>query len=203
MAGRMLSIKFGADTTRLERAMKRVRKSMANMFTARGLIGGAIAGVGAAGVIGAAMNLNPRVANSILRLESHLTGAFASALYKMEPAIVRLTDVLIQVGDAFLSSIGEAASIYDQMGKISQQIGQFIGGMFARSGEVTPGTMRGTTTLKQGFILGEMLFGRLNVDQSQYLLDQLERQPRFVPNTTDRIAGSARKGPNERRPNVD
>jgi len=197
MAGRMLSIKFGADTTRLERAMKRVRKSMANMFTARGLIGGAIAGVGAAGVIGAAMNLNPRVANSILRLESHLTGAFASALYKMEPAIVRLTDTLISVADVFLSAVGEASSIYEQAGKMAEQFGQFLGNLIPRSGQLDP------TGLRQGIVLGGLINGQLNIDQSQALLDMLEREPRFVPNSTEQIAGSARKGPNERRPNGD
>jgi hypothetical protein len=193
----MLSIKFGADTTRLERAMKRVRKSMANMFTARGLIGGAIAGVGAAGVIGAAMNLNPRVANSILRLESHLTGAFASALYKMEPAIVRLTDTLISVADVFLSAVGEASSIYEQAGKMAEQFGQFLGNLIPRSGQLDP------TGLRQGIVLGGLINGQLNIDQSQALLDMLEREPRFVPNSTEQIAGSARKGPNERRPNGD
>ena len=197
MAGRMLSIKFGAYTTRLERAMKRVRKSMANMFTARGLIGGAIAGVGAAGVIGAAMNLNPRVANSILRLESHLTGAFASALYKMEPAIVRLTDTLISVADVFLSAVGEASSIYEQAGKMAEQFGQFLGNLIPRSGQLDP------TGLRQGIMLGGLIGGQLNIDQSQALLDMLEREPRFVPNSTEQIAGSARKGPNERRPNGD
>jgi len=193
----MLSIKFGAYTTRLERAMKRVRKSMANMFTARGLIGGAIAGVGAAGVIGAAMNLNPRVANSILRLESHLTGAFASALYKMEPAIVRLTDTLISVADVFLSAVGEASSIYEQAGKMAEQFGQFLGNLIPRSGQLDP------TGLRQGIVLGGLINGQLNIDQSQALLDMLEREPRFVPNSTEQIAGSARKGPNERRPNGD
>ena len=197
MAGRMLSIKFGADTTRLERAMKRVRKSMANMFTARGLIGGAIAGVGAAGVIGAAMHLNPRVANSILRLESHLTGAFASAIYKMEPAIVRLTDTLISVADVFLSAVGEAGSIYEQAGKMAEQFGQFLGNLIPRSGQLDP------TGLRQGIMLGGLIGGQLNIDQSQALLDMLEREPRFVPNSTEQIAGSARKGPNERRPNGD
>lgn len=197
MAGRMLSIKFGADTTRLEAAMKRVRKSMANMFTARGLIGGAIAGIGAAGVIGAAMNLNPRVANSILRLESHLTGAFASALYKMEPAIVRLTDTLINVADVFLSAVGEASSIYEQIGKVGEQFGQVFGNLIARVGQGDP------TGVQQALVMGGLMSNQVNVGSSQVLLDMLERQPRFVPNTPQQIAGSARKGPNERRPDVD
>jgi len=194
MAGRMLSIKFGADTTRLERAMKRLRKGMANMFTARGLIGGAIAGVGAAGVIGAAMNLNPRVANSILRLESHLTGAFASALYKMEPAIVRLTDTLITVADAFLKGVGEAVSIYDQAGKMSEQIGQVLANLFYRSGQLD------TTGVKQLGVFGMMTQGQISLDSAQAVLDMLEREPRFVPNRPDDIGSSARKGSEDRRP---
>lgn len=194
MAGRMLSIKFGADTTRLERAMKRLRKGMANMFTARGLIGGAIAGIGAAGVIGAAMNINPRVANSIMRLETHLTGAFASALYKMEPAIVRLTDTLIQVADVFLKGVGEAASIYEQAGKFSEMVGQALGNLFYRSGQLD------TTGVRQLGVLGMVSQGMMNIDTAQGALNLIEREPRFVPTPTEDIAASARKGPQERRP---
>ena len=201
MAGRMLSIKFGADTTRLEAAMKRVRKSMANMFTARGLIGGAIAGIGAAGVIGAAMNLNPRVANSILRLESHLTGAFASALYKMEPAIVRLTDTLINVADVFLSAVGEASSIYEQIGKVGEQFGQVFGNLIARVGQGDP------TGVQQALVMGGLMSNQVNVRAtitSARCLTMTRASTSVRPeHAAVRSREAPARGPNERRPDVD
>jgi len=80
---------------------------------------------------------------------------------------------------------------------MAEQFGQFLGNLIPRSGQLDP------TGLRQGIMLGGLIGGQLNIDQSQALLDMLEREPRFVPNSTEQIAGSARKGPNERRPNGD
>jgi len=131
MAGRMLSIKFGADTSRLERAMKRLRKSVSGALSgtvgkvgagARAAVGGALGGFaggvfagGLAGMgsrlFGELMDISPKFAQSVMEigegLRQDLSPAmeeFAKTVLDAKPAIVDLANSAIKYATDVLNS---------------------------------------------------------------------------------------------------
>ena len=131
MAGRMLSIKFGADTSRLERAMKRLRKSISGGIGgaigkvgvgARAAIGGALGGFaggvfagGVSGIgsrlFGELMDISPKFAQSVLEIGESLRQSlapamekFAASLIEAQPQIVEFAQTAIKYATDVLQS---------------------------------------------------------------------------------------------------
>lgn len=190
MPSKSLTLKFGADTSKLDRAMKRLRASFAGVFSARGLIGGAIAGIGIKGLIGAAMNVNEKVANAMLKVEDHLAGAFASAVYRLEPTILRLIDAIVPLTESILKAFVEAGSWYDTVGQSLEVMGSAIGSIFARSGQ----TRGPNVAVGQFDLLFQMLRGQVTPGMGRFMQQEMERLPRFVPPAPADIGGQARRG---------
>lgn len=190
MPSKSLTLKFGADTSKLDRAMKRLRASFAGVFSARGLIGGAIAGIGIKGLIGAAMNVNQKVANAMLRVEDHLAGAFASAVYRLEPTILRLIDAIIPLTESILKAFVEAGSWYDTVGQTLEVMGSAIGSIFARSGQVS----RPNVSVGQFDLLFKMLRGEFGPGLGRFAQQEMERAPRFTPPAPQNLGGQVRRG---------
>ena len=95
---RSITFKFGADTSQLTRSLKGMKKSIGGMLGGMGGIGGmlgaGIAGFGIQQLIGAAMNISPKFANSMLELEEKAIRGLAAALYQVEPQLLMLADAL-------------------------------------------------------------------------------------------------------------
>ena len=196
MPSKSLTLKFGADTSKLDRAMKRMRKSFSGLFSARGLIGGAvvgaIAGIGIKGLIGAAMNVNQKVANAMLRLEDHFAGAFASAIYRLEPTILRLIDAIIPLTEAILKAFVGGVSFYEQIQKTFALFGQAVGNLFSRSGQTRD---VGVGLMQMSTFFGGVRGGQISADQAQIMFRQMERMPRFTPGDGPAgVGGQARRG---------
>jgi hypothetical protein len=126
MAGRMLSIKFGADTSRLERAMKRLRKSVSGALSgtvgkigagARAALGGALGGFaggvfagGLTGIgsrlFGELMDVSPKFAQGVMEVAETMRqelspsmDSFAAAVLDAKPAIVEFGKTAIKVAE--------------------------------------------------------------------------------------------------------
>lgn len=190
MPSKSLTLKFGADTSKLDRAMKRLRASFAGVFSARGLIGGAIAGIGLKGLVGAAMNVNEKVANAMLKLEDHFAGAFASAVYRLEPTILRLIDAIIPLTEALLKGFFGFADFYKQIRQTFEVIGSAIASIFGRSGQINGPNVN----MGQFDLLFRLFRGETNLGIARYTQQQMERLPRFVPPAPANIGGQVRRG---------
>lgn len=192
MPSKSLTLKFGADTSKLDRAMKRLRASFAGVFSARGLIGGAIAGIGLKGLVGAAMNVNEKVANAMLKVEDHLAGAFASAVYRLEPTILRLIDAIIPLTEAILKTMTQAVEAYKQTGSTMNNFATAIGTI--AGGDVPTGA----TQLVAAQMQMPIGFGGLglNADFVRYIQEDLQNNARFLPaNNINAVGNSARMAP--------
>ena len=199
MPSKSLTLKFGADTSKLDRAMKRMRKSFGGLFSARGLIGGAVvgavAGIGIKGLIGAAMNVNQKVANAMLRLEDHFAGAFASAIYRLEPTILRLIDAIIPLTEAILKAFSETVSTYTQaqstFANMARPVGTALGGDLPTAGmQAMAAAMQLPTSMPGGI--------SLNADLVRIMQDDLQSRARFTPIANMRaLAPGARMTPGQ------
>ena len=102
MAAKSLTLKFGADTSKLTRALGTMRKkitaSVSGAFGAmtslRGLAMAGIGGFGASQLVSTMMNLSPEFANAMLRLSEPLERLTAVIAEQLAPYVMRLADFL-------------------------------------------------------------------------------------------------------------
>ena len=167
MAGRMLSIKFGADTSRLERAMKRLRKSVSGGLSgavgrvgagARAAVGGALGGFaggvfagGMAGMgsrlFGELMDISPKFAQSMLELAEGLRQELAPQMEKFAKTIMDATPAITEFAN---SVIGAASEIIEAA--FGSRREQDPGGAFSTTG--IGGGARALANLAQGDMTG-------------------------------------------------
>jgi len=131
MAGRMLSIKFGADTTRLERAMKRMRKRISGALSgsvgrigggvrsaAGGILGGALGGfaggafaggIGGIGsrLFGELMDVSPKFAQSVLMMAENVRQQLAPQMEKLAKTIMNATPAIAEFAKSAIESAGK------------------------------------------------------------------------------------------------
>jgi len=131
MAGRMLSIKFGADTTRLERAMKRMRKRISGALSgsvgglgravrsgAGGILGGALGGfaggafaggIGGIGsrLFGELMDASPKFAQSVLMMAENLRQQLAPQMEKLAKTIMDATPAITEFAQNAIEAAGK------------------------------------------------------------------------------------------------
>jgi hypothetical protein len=102
MAAKSLTLKFGADTSKLTRALGKMRKQITSSVqgalsfatSLRGLAMAGIAGFGASQLTGMMMNLSPEFANAMLKLQEPINRLVAVLADQLAPHILRLADFL-------------------------------------------------------------------------------------------------------------
>jgi len=139
---RSITFKFGADTSQLSRALGGIRKSISGMlggFSVGGILGAGVAGFGIQQMIGAAMNLSPKVANSLLGAQEAAISSLASGLAKLEPQILRLTDQLPMLVDSIALAIAGLSDFYFKLQNDTTNVAGFAGAGFqyAVQGDIT------------------------------------------------------------------
>lgn len=102
MAAKSLTLKFGADTSRLTKALGKMRKQITGavsgafsaMTSLRGMALAGIGGFGASQLVGTMMNLSPEFANAVMRLSEPLERLTAVIADRLAPYVLRLADFL-------------------------------------------------------------------------------------------------------------
>jgi len=102
MAAKSLTLKFGADTSKLTRALGKMRKQIVSSVqgafsfatSLRGLAMAGIAGFGASQLTGMMMNLSPEFANAMMKLQEPLNRLVAVIADQLAPHVLRLADWL-------------------------------------------------------------------------------------------------------------
>jgi len=138
---RSITFKFGADTSALTRALGSVRKSIGGMlggFSVGGILGAGVAGFGIQQMIGAAMNLSPKVANSLLGAEEAAVSGLARGLGKLEPQILQLTEALPRLIEAVATVIQGLSDFYFGLQDDLKDVAGFVGAGFqyAKQGDL-------------------------------------------------------------------
>jgi len=139
---RSITFKFGADTSQLTRALGGIRKSISGMlggFSVGGILGAGVAGFGIQQLIGGAMNLNPKVANSLLGAEEAAVSGIARGLGKLEPQILQLTEALPRLIEGVATVIGGLSDFYFGLQNDFEKVAGFAGAGFqyAVQGDIT------------------------------------------------------------------
>ena len=120
---RSITFKFGADTSQLSRALGSVRKQIGGMlggFSLGGILGAGIAGFGIQQAIGAAMNLSPTFANTMLEAEDRAVRGLASAMYDLQPQIYQLAETIPHLVAGSVKLAAKFAEVYgDAQGSIA------------------------------------------------------------------------------------
>ena len=114
MASKSLTLKFGADTGKLTKALRRMRQQITGsiggaMRFATSLRGMALAGVGGFGasqLISTMMNLSPEFANAMLRLSEPLERLARVVADQLAPHVLTLAEFL----QRFLGQAGSTAA---------------------------------------------------------------------------------------------
>lgn len=112
---RSITFKFGADTSQLTRALGSVRKSIGGMMggiSLGGILGAGIAGFGIQQAIGAAMNVSPTFATTMLDAEERAVRGFANAMYDLQPQILQLADAIPVLVSGSIKLAAKFAEIY-------------------------------------------------------------------------------------------
>ena len=112
MASKSLTLKFGADTGKLTKALRRMRQQITGsiggaMRFATSLRGMALAGVGGFGAsqaVSAMMNMSPRFADAMLRLSEPMEKLAQVVGDQLAPHVLTLADFL----ERFLGKAGNA-----------------------------------------------------------------------------------------------
>jgi len=98
MAKRNLTVLFGADTSKLTKALGGLRKKISGAFSGMlSLKGMAVAGIGGFGLsqaIGLLMNLSPAFANALMKMKEPLFGLAAAVADTIAPWIQSFADYL-------------------------------------------------------------------------------------------------------------
>jgi len=102
MAAKSLTLKFGADTSKLTRALGKMRKQIVSSVqgalsfatSLRGLAMAGIAGFGASQLTGMMMNLSPEFANAMMRLQEPINRLVTVIADQLAPHVLRLADWL-------------------------------------------------------------------------------------------------------------
>ena len=102
MAAKSLTLKFGADTSKLTRALGKMRKQIVSSVqgalkfatSLRGLAMAGIAGFGVSQLTGMMMNLSPEFANAMMKLQEPLNRLVAVIADQLAPHVLRLADWL-------------------------------------------------------------------------------------------------------------
>lgn len=102
MASKSLTLKFGADTSKLSKALKRMRQRITGAVSgafsaATSLRGLAVAGVGGFGLsklVGMMMNLSPDFANAVLQLKEPIAQLVTVLAENIAPYVKTLAEFL-------------------------------------------------------------------------------------------------------------
>jgi len=98
MAKRNLTVLFGADTSKLTKALGGLRKKISGAFSGMlSLKGMAVAGIGGFGLsqaIGLLMNLSPAFANALMKMKEPLFGLAAAVADTIAPWLQSFADYL-------------------------------------------------------------------------------------------------------------
>lgn len=102
MAGKSLTLKFGADTSKLTRALGRMRSKIVSgvsgaISAATSLKGLAMAGIGGFGLsklISTMMNLSPEFANAVLELKEPIMRLVAVLADQLAPYVLTIAEYL-------------------------------------------------------------------------------------------------------------
>ena len=130
---RSITFKFGADTSQLSRALGGIRKSISGMLgglSVGGILGAGIAGFGIQQLIGGAMNLSPKVANSLLGAEEAAISGLARGLGELEPLILKLTDQLPALIENMAKATSGLADFYLTLQSDLEKVAGFLGAGF-------------------------------------------------------------------------
>ncbi len=130
---RSITFKFGADTSALSRALGGIRKSISGMLgglSVGGILGAGIAGFGIQQLIGGAMNLSPKVANSLLGAEEAAISGLARGLSELEPLILKLTDQLPALIENMAKATSGLADFYLTLQSDLEKVAGFLGAGF-------------------------------------------------------------------------
>jgi len=112
---RSITFKFGADTSQLTKALGSVRKQIGGMLggvSLGGIVGAGIAGFGLQQMIGAAMNISPKFANTMLEAEEKAVRGFAAALYQVQPQILQLANEIPMLIAAVIKGAADLSATY-------------------------------------------------------------------------------------------
>ena len=194
---RSITFKFGADTSQLTRSLKGMKKSIGGMLGGMGGIGGmlgaGIAGFGIQQLIGAAMNISPKFANSMLELEEKAVRGLAAALYQVEPQLLMLADALPGLIAGVVEGAAALVTFYTEIQKGTTS----AAGSYA--GAATQLLAGNTQQAGQGFMAG---FGALlNAGATAVGMDPiidpralawLDASSQAVPSAASAIGGQAR-----------
>lgn len=142
MASKSLTLKFGADTGKLTKALRRMRQQVTGsiggaMRFATSLRGMALAGVGGFGAsqgISAMMNLSPRFADAMLKLSEPLERLARIIGDQLAPHIITLADFLErylgQAGNTIADIGGAPSSVMSAPGVGFSVRGMMLPGLF-------------------------------------------------------------------------
>lgn len=126
---RSITFKFGADTSSLTRSLKGIRKSIGGMMggiSLGGILGAGIAGFGLQQAIGAAMNISPKFANTILEVEEKAIRGFAEALYQVQPQLLELANTIPELIASIIKAIGNLSTTYRDVQKGTSAAGGYF-----------------------------------------------------------------------------
>tara|TARA_R100000654_G_scaffold762_4_gene2941 strand:+ start:168 stop:665 length:498 start_codon:yes stop_codon:yes gene_type:complete len=114
-----LTLKFGADTRKLTKALGTMRKKITGSIggafrfstSLRGLAMAGIGGFGASKALGAMMNLSPEFADAMLKLQEPLAELTRIIADRLAPPLLRLADFLANfMGTTAAPAVTQAAT---------------------------------------------------------------------------------------------
>jgi len=159
MAKRNLTVLFGADTSKLTKALGGLRKKISGAFSGmlslKGMAAAGIGGFGISQAVGLLMNLSPAFANALMKMKEPLMSVAAKVADTIAPALASFADFL--TSNDMVSAISEWwQGMQDGFGIVVD----FLGGV--------PGM------LKDGFLF---ITGALSdiYDAAQSLLDRFNK----------------------------
>jgi hypothetical protein len=98
MAKRNLTVLFGADTSKLTKALGGLRKKISGAFSGmlslKGMAAAGIGGFGISQAVGLLMNLSPAFANALLKMKEPLMAVAAKVADTIAPALASFADFL-------------------------------------------------------------------------------------------------------------
>jgi len=98
MAKRNLTVLFGADTSKLTKALGGLRKKISGAFSGmlslKGMAAAGIGGFGISQAVGLLMNLSPAFANALMKMKEPLMSVAAKVADTIAPALASFADFL-------------------------------------------------------------------------------------------------------------